>query len=123
MYLAILYTQLQKSAHEMKEELMLCLSELNDVDPNEMEDDSNDWMDAVDRGGLQHTSDMLYMVFLGAETELRQHLPQHGTATFNITQFKPLVIENEDVQFYWSLVASNWTDEVATRLLDFWTSG
>ena len=73
------------------------LSELSDVDPKEMEDDSNDWMDAVDRGGLQHTSDMLYMVFFNAETELQQHLPQHGTATFNITQFKPLLVESEDV--------------------------
>ena len=42
-----LYNELQKSAHEMKEELMLCQSELNDVDSKEMEDDSNEWMDAV----------------------------------------------------------------------------
>ena len=64
---------------------MLCLSELNDVDPTEMEDDSNDWMVAVDRGGLQHTSDMLFMVFVSVEEELRKHLP--AATTLNVTQF------------------------------------
>ena len=60
--------------------------EVNDKDPTDMEDDSNDWMVAVDRGGLKHTSDMLYMVFLSAERELRKHLPEHGTATIlNVT--------------------------------------
>ena len=114
-----LYAQLKRSANVMKEELMLCLSELNDVDPTEMEDDSNDWMVAVDRGGLQHTSEMMYMVFMSAEEELRKHLPEHGTATtLNVTQFKPLLTQNDDVQFYWSIVSSNWTDTVSSTLLD-----
>lgn len=69
-----LYRKLKQSKHQLENELCLCLAELNDVDPDEMHDESNDWMKAVDRGGLKHVTNMTYTMFASAEIELRKHL-------------------------------------------------
>ena len=39
-----------------------------------MEDESKDWMEAVDRGGLKNVSNMTYMMFTSAELELRKYI-------------------------------------------------
>ena len=51
---------------------------MNDVDPEEMKDESNEWMTAVDRGGLKHVTNMTYCMFTSAEVELRKHLHSSG---------------------------------------------
>ena len=52
------------------------LMQMNDVDPDEMRDESNKYMTAVDRGGLKHLTNMTYCtcMFTSAEVELRKHL-------------------------------------------------
>ena len=51
----VLYQRLKKSKHE---KLCTCLIEMNDVDGDEMHDDSDDWMDSIDTGGLKHITQM-----------------------------------------------------------------
>ena len=46
--------------------MCLCVAELNDVDPDELRDK---WMNAVDRGGLKHVSDMTFTMFTSAEVD------------------------------------------------------
>ena len=53
-----IYRKLKNSKNLMKDELLLCLAEINDVDPNEMLDESNDWLKEIDRGGLKHVTNM-----------------------------------------------------------------
>ena len=45
-----LHQKRTKSKHKLKKELWTCLTEMNDVDPDEMSDESDDWMKCVDRG-------------------------------------------------------------------------
>ena len=54
----------------MKDVLCLCLSEVNDIDPEEIHDESQDWMDAVDRDGLKLVTNMAYRTLVSAEVEL-----------------------------------------------------
>ena len=56
----VLHQKLVKSTNEMKEELCACLSEMNDVDPDEMSDDSDEWMAFTDRGSLKHITKLTW---------------------------------------------------------------
>ena len=112
----VLHHRLRKSKHGMKREFCACLTEMNDVDPDEMCDDSDDWMNSVDRGGLKHITNMVYMLFVSIELVLRRHLL--GLDQPSLTTAKEKVVEDEDVKSYWSNISINWTDEVATQLLN-----
>ena len=68
------YCKFKDSKHELKDELCLCLAEMNDVDPDEMKDESNEWMTAVDRVLLKYVTSMMYCRFTSAVVELRKHL-------------------------------------------------
>ena len=63
---------IQRSAHPLKGELVLCLAELNEEDENE--DESEAWMNMIDRGGLKHVDNLTYTLFATMELVLRQHL-------------------------------------------------
>ena len=60
-------SQCKDSRHKLKDELFLCLAEMNDVDPDKMNDESNEWMSVVDRGGLKHAMNMTFCMFASAE--------------------------------------------------------
>ena len=114
-----IHHKLKKTTHKLQQELCLCLAELNDVNPDELDDESNEWMNAVDRGGLKHVSNMTYMMFVSTELEFRRHLATAEQAhAIDVDSVKKNIIENDDVQFYWCMVSANWTAEVASTLLD-----
>lgn len=84
-----------------------------------MEDESKDWMETVDRGGLKNVSNMTYMMFTSVELELRKYImEQNQSAELQLTKAKEEIITNDDVQFYWSMVSSTWQENVGTVLLD-----
>lgn len=57
------------------DELCLCLA---DVDPDEMKDESSEWMmTAVDRW-LKQVTNTTYCMFTSAEVKLRKHLHSSG---------------------------------------------
>ena len=108
-----LYSKLQKSSHCMKKELCLCLTEMNDVDPDEIVDKSDDWVKAVDRGGLKHISNTVYVLFVAIECVLQRHID----AALD-KGLKEHVLSDESIQLYWSLISSNWEDAVGQDLLE-----
>ena len=115
------YRKLNDSNHHLKDELCLCLAELNDVDPEDMQDESKDWMEKIDRGGLKHVPDMMYMMFVSIEDELRVYLScaqSQSPSAVNLIEAKSKLIQNEDVNLYWSMVSSNWQEDVAVALLE-----
>ena len=71
-----LYHKLQNSKHHLKDELCLCIAELNDVDPEEMSEDSEEWMNAIDRGGLKHVTTSHHVARVQRITNQRQDYPQ-----------------------------------------------
>ena len=59
---------------------------MNDVDPDEMCDDSDDWMKSVDRGGLKHIMNMVYMFFVSVELVISTLLQGLDQPSFNSNQ-------------------------------------
>ena len=112
----VLHQRLKKSKHEKKNELCTCLTEMNDVDGDEMHDDSDDWMDSIDRGGLKHITQMVYLLFTSIELVLRHYL--EGQDQPSLTMVKDKIIEDKGVQSCWSTIAVDWEDEMATLLLN-----
>ena len=110
-----LHQKITKSKHELKKELCTCLTEMTDVDPDEMSDESDDWMKCVDRGGLKKITNMVYMLFVSIELVFRQQLQGSDEISFNAVMEK--AVEDEDVDFYWSIISADWEPETAAILL------
>ena len=88
---------------------------MNDVDGDEMHDDSDDWMDSIDRGGgLKHITQMVYLLFTSIEPALRRYI---GLDQPSLTTMKDKIIDDEGVQSSWSTIAVDW-EETATLLLN-----
>ena len=63
-----LQKKILKSTHAQRDDIKLCLSQLVHAD-DEAADDSQDWMNAVDRGGLMHVNNDTYELFLSMESK------------------------------------------------------
>ena len=67
-----LIKKLKRAAHPMRKELILWLTTLTEEDiGGEDVDDSEEWTNSVDRGGLKHVNNMTYMLFVEMELVLR----------------------------------------------------
>ena len=64
-------SKLEKSSHPLKEAMILCLMEL--IGYEVQETTTEEWMDAIDRGGLWHKNDDAYQYFYLVEIEIRQY--------------------------------------------------
>ena len=111
-----LRNKLNKSAHPLKDQLMLCLLDLT-VDAD---DDTHCWFDAINRGGLTSVNNMTYQVFLSMEYEIRTHLTKQAPHCFK--EIADKVKNNDDVQFYWSVVSADWEEDEAHALLELVTN-
>ena len=109
----------KRSAIPNRDEIELCLLELNEVVSDE-DDESEDWVQSVDRGGLKHVTNITYMVFKAMECELRKHLIISKIMHCNHFKHKVKVYieKNDDVQFYWCMVSAGWADNMAHITLD-----
>ena len=64
---------LLKSRHPLKKALLLCLYDLLD-DGDEEHDDSCQWIDLIDRGGLTNVNSVTFNVFMCTEWEILNYL-------------------------------------------------
>ena len=127
--------KLLKSAHLLKDELVLCLQEMIEgnlilqlvnnclnflLENGGVDDlDSEDWVNMIDRGGLIHISDSLYMVFYSLELQFRHHF----TTTKETGTILQKILQDDDLLFYWSLVSVNWdveADELLRLIAEHW---
>ena len=108
-----LFKKFKKSADPLKRELQLCLWDLLD-DENEG-GTADDWVDAIDRGGLTRVNEMTFQVFLAMELELRKHL--RVKRCVDLEQICKFVVGDDDVLFYWSIVGGDWEQEESKQLL------
>ena len=110
--------------------MILCELEINEIEGTQTdcyyvtnnqfpERESESWINAVDRGGLKHVGEMMFLMFESMELELRKHLTatSESTSTEAKEMMTKSVRENEDVLFFWSLVSADWTIEDADALL------
>ena len=107
--------KLTKSKHPLKNDLLLCLFDLLDEgDDNDHE--SKRWVESINRGGLTRVNNGAYDVFVAMECEIRGHLS--GFQLPNHQELIEAIVKNEDVQFFWSIVSSDWEHSSATALLE-----
>ena len=94
-----------KSGHPLREDLLVCLSQLKETD-DVGADDSQDWINAIDRGGLIHINNDTYELLLAMEKELRNHLKS--------AEHQP----GCRCAIFWYLISSDWEESSAKALLE-----
>ena len=86
-------------------------------DGDEDSDESTDWLNLVNRGGLTQVNNTTYELFLAMEHELRRHLCR-GQPTVLSDQVKQAIIKNDEVEFLWSIIGADWEQESSSVLLE-----
>ncbi len=110
--------RLERGSHPLMEELVLCLEEMCEDD--EEDDCSADWTKSIDRGGLKLVNSKTHQFFVAVETKVRDFF--RVTAAQSLSDgMKPVILEavtsDEDVLFFWSIVAAEWDEEEEQALL------
>ena len=68
---------------------------------------AQEWIQAVDRGGLVHISDEAFRLFYSIELSVRRYLTVKNATNMDNTFKEHLtkcIIEDQDVAFYWCLL-------------------
>lgn len=85
-----------------------------------LDHESDDWTDLIDRRGLIHISDTLFNFFCVVEMEYRCNV--HDKCAEETEGMRSRVVkkllEDDNVLFYWSMVAVNWEQEESDALLE-----
>jgi len=109
--------KLTKSVNPIKEDLLLCLAELIDIDGSEPHvDDSTDWLEKINRGGLIKVKNDTFDVFMAMEHCLRFQINESTIPSFD-DKVKEEIVSSPDVHFVWSLLSSDWEEETSDELL------
>ena len=110
--------KLIKSTNPLKDDLQLCLMQLIDDDGSEPHvDDSKDWLEKIDRGGLIKVKNDTFEVFIEMEHCLRSHIAKTSIPSFG-DNVKEEIISSPDVLFVWSLLSSEWEEKTSNELLN-----
>ena len=85
-----------KSSNPAKQRLILCLDDMlqTGAEGQELED----WIKLVDRGGLNHVSDAMYMSMVSMELEVQRQGSTVGSKYK--AKLTKCLLESDDVQFY-----------------------
>ena len=90
-------SKIQSSSLENKDDLIICVNDMCSREVNE--DGTEDWLNAIDRGGLWHVNDQTYNLFYNLEYLVRMYFAVH-THTAGSKQALTAILEsNEDVLY------------------------
>ena len=98
---------------------MLFISDLSGDEWDEAKA-TEEWTNAIDRGGLWHVSDATYTIFYLMEEEIRKHLIAKCAKNYNEGMKKMIldaVLGNEELLFQWSMLSSSLDAEIGTTIL------
>ena len=112
--------KLDKSSMAHKNDLILTLYEFRGHG-SESHDESEDWVNTLDRGGLWHVTDDVFLLFCYMEEEVRQHLSL--TSSRHESDIIDGLRKNEDILFQWCILSVDLDDDdlllfFGTRLLN-----
>ena len=115
------YTKLDASSVPEKEEMMLCINSFAGDEEDETEE-TELWLNTIDRGGLWHVNDITYAFFTIVEEITRQfftmdQLDQHQSQDIK-QQMLDHLLHHGDVLFQWSFMTTSVSELVATLLLE-----
>ena len=111
--------QLERSNHDMKEELVLCLMELTADKDSDTTNTDEEWTQRVDRGGLWYVKNTTYLLFVAIEEEVRKCLKQLLKGSGHKSAIIKHVVESEEVEFHWLIAQADFDvgDEETYKLL------
>ena len=87
------------------------------MDPEEGEDS---WIKRIDRGGLWHVNEGIYVLFYAMEEIIRQHFTVKSIESLDShtkDQCLYAVLKNDDIKHHWSTVASHIDDNTGNFVL------
>ena len=99
-----------------RDDIQLCQSQPVQVE-DESEDDLQNLIQSIDRGGLCHVNNDVYGLFLALEKELRKRISLNKLSDMTPELRKELK-ESESVQFMWYLISADWDDDSSSQMLD-----
>jgi len=109
--------KLMKSTNPLKDNLLLCLMQLIDEEDDEPTvDDSKDWLEKIDRGGLIKVKNDTLEVFMEMEYCLRSQIAKTSIPSFG-DNIKEEIISSRDISFVWSLLSSECEEKTSNELL------
>ena len=120
-----LYSKLEDSSHPLKKELILRLQDLIDEDCDD-DDESMNWLELIDHGGLVRISYDMYMLIVAMEMEFQAVIHQlckdhQVNLKIKVTE---AIMASEDVALHWNTVSANWEIEEKQALFpmisDLW---
>ena len=110
--------KIERSKHELREEMVLCLMALTKDAPEDHSEcaSSEKWILKIDRGGLWHVKETTFSLFISIEEEVRECLkmllssnPTDGKREEIIGK----IVASDDVDFYWLIVTADF--EIAEK--------
>ena len=102
--------------HPRKKDLIICVDDLTTDEQDGLFDETETWMNLLDRGGLVHVKDETYNVFHAMEEEVRNHL-RSLSCELPTSKIVEKICEKNDIQFYWSIVTVESEETISQELL------
>ena len=114
--------KIKSIGHTMQETLLHGLDELcsSHHPHNYSKDESEQWINSVDRGGLVHVTHDSFMIFHSMEMELRQHFNKQRVVDMQDefrAHVKESIVADVDVHFYMDRAAEDLEMEEKVELL------
>lgn len=111
--------KIKSSSLPRKDDMILFICDFSGDEWDEAQG-TEEWTNAVDRGGLWHINDDTYSIFFLMEEEIRNHLKVSKAKALNKETKKKLldaILTNEDLLFQWSLISARVDDDVGSAVL------
>ena len=109
-----------KKKFDTDSEFVECIDELVKDESNECPDSTSEWTQLASRGGLVHTNDSTYRVFHAMDLVVQQRFQKGSVTTLTPgtkNEVVGAIVADEDISFYWCLVAVNMETRTVNRLL------
>ena len=112
-----LHKKIGHSKRTNSKQLGLCLMDMIEEDGMGKEDESEDWLALVDRGGLQHVNTRTYKFMCAVECVVKRVLSRTEKPSDLRAAMVSLIMSDKAVQREWGVVSSEWGAEEAQELL------
>lgn len=98
-------------------DMEIAIEDLVNADDSEPEE-NEEWMGAIDRGGLIRVTTNMYQTLCAIEYVIRTYLRGDTVSTSGSEVIVEAITNDADVQFHWNLASVQMDEEIGERLLD-----
>ena len=110
--------KIDKTSHTQKEDMMLLMLEFygDSLD----EDESEEWTNQIDRGGLWHVNSDTYILFTIIEHVIRNYLHMKALKDIDGRSKEAIlnaILNNEELLVFWDMLTAHYGEEVPMEIL------